>query len=368
MTSYRAHAFAPQTGARTHAGTLRVEGGFLHFDSSTAPGKIPLADVTMRRGGHNDEQIFFEHSEFPGWSLYSSDPGLLDDPVLLADPRFAHLARAVKKGRRSIPFPVLFFAGLLGLILGAFLLLWVQKDRIVESIADKVPISWEVSVGEQAFAQFQREGTLLVDSEWEPQVEEITSRLLPAVQSSGYEFKFHIMQDTNVNAFALPGGNVVILTGLLEHADTAEEVAGVLAHEIAHVTRRHSLRNIIKSAGLIVFVQALLGDMSGLAGVAVEGSRYLLQQKFSRDFEREADDTGWEYLVQAGIDPRGMTRFFEKLRELSAASGMDAMEGSLSLLSTHPASQERIERLTAKWEATENRGRFKPLPAWPKNR
>jgi predicted Zn-dependent protease len=141
-------------------------------------------------------------------------------------------------------------------------------------------------------------------------------------------------------------------------------VAGVLAHELAHVTRRHSLRNIIKSAGLIITLQALIGDMSGLFGIAAEGSRYLLQQKFSRDFEREADDTGWDYLVAANIDPRGMTRSFEKIRDMIAASDMAVMEGTLALANTHPTSQERIDRLTKKWEATANKENFVDLGKW----
>jgi beta-barrel assembly-enhancing protease len=362
---YHAHAFAPQTGAKTHQGTLRVESGFIVFDSPTAPGRLPFSDATIRRGGHNNEQIFFEHPRFPGWSIYSSDPALLKDPALLADPRFARLARGVEKTRKAVPFPVILALGLMTILFGGLVFLWLQKDRIVEYIARQIPISWEVSIGDQAFEQFRQSGQIVTNSSWAPHVASITSRLLPSVESTGYNFRFHIMQDTNVNAFAMPGGNVVILTGLLEQAENGEEVAGVLAHEIAHVTHRHSLRNIIKSAGLIIFIQAAFGDMSGLAGVAVEGSRYLLQQKFSRDFEREADDAGWTYLLAGEIDPRGMTRFFGKLKEMAAAQGAEAMEGALSLLSTHPASVERIERLEKKWRETENKDGFKPLPRWP---
>ena len=206
---------------------------------------------------------------------------------------------------------------------------------------------------------------MLTNSVWDGPVSNITARLLPVVKDSGYEFKFHIMDDTNVNAFAIPGGHVVILTGLLEAADSGEEVAGVLAHEMAHVTRRHSLRNIVKSAGLLIILQAALGDTSGLLGLATEASRFLLQQKFSRDFEREADETGWTYLVQAQVDPRGMTRFFEKLRDLMAESDTAAMEGALALANTHPTSQERIDRLNGKWEQTKNKTEFEKLPAWP---
>lgn len=365
MSSYRAHAFAPEFGAKVHAGQIRFESGFVLFESPSHSGRLPILNMRFRRGGHNNEQIFFEHPEYPGWSVYSSDPNLLKEPALAGDPHFQKLARGVARSRKAIPLPVLIAGVFLLLLFGGLLLLWMQKDRIVEAIADRIPISWEEKVGDQAFEQVRRSGTLLTNSIWQTNVNEIVARLLPTVQSSGYTFKFHVMQDTNVNAFAMPGGNVVILTGLLEHAEKGEEVAGVLAHELAHVTRRHSLRNIIKSSGLLVLIQSLLGDTSGLVAIAAEGSRYLLEQKFSRDFEREADDTGWTYLLAANIDPRGLTRFFEKMKILVQQSGMEVMEGSLSLLNTHPASQERIDRLQAKWQAAKEK-EFVPLSPWPK--
>jgi Zn-dependent protease with chaperone function len=365
MNAYRAHAFSPETGARVHTGSLRVDSGVLKFESATVQAEFPLHSVAIRCGGHSDEQVFFEDPARPGWSIYSSDPALLMDPVLLGDPRFQKIAQRVDRSRRAIPFPVLAGLVLVLLFCAGLGLIWLQKDRIVDFAADRIPVSWEEKLGEQAFAQVRAQGELLTNSAWQPHVDGIVKRLLPTVEQSGYTFQFHIMADTNVNAFAMPGGYVVILTGLLERAESAEEVAGVLAHELAHVTRRHSLRNIIKSAGLIVTIQALFGDVSGIAAIALEGSRFLMQQKFSRDFEREADDTGWSYLLAADIDPRGMTRFFEKMKQLAQEMGAGAMEGSLSLLSTHPASQERIERLEAKWRDVERKDRFVPLPPWP---
>src|SRR5688572_13959075 len=364
--TYKANAFAPQTQARLNSGTLRVTPAGLRFESPTVSETLPLPGLVVRRGGHNNEEVFFEHPELPGWSIYSSDPALSRDPTLCGNPAFARLFKAVERSRRSTPTPVIIGLALLALLFGGLVLLWTQKDRIAAYIAEKIPIEWEAKFGDQVFAQFDDE-TILTNSAWAGAVSNITSRLLPVVEKSGYEFKFHIKQDTNVNAFAIPGGHVVILTGLLEHADSAEEVAGVLAHEIAHVTRRHSLRNIIKSAGLLVVLQAVLGDTSGLFGMAAEASRYLLEQKFSRDFEREADDTGWAYLVEANIDPRGMTRFFEKLKQLVADSGMAVMENSLSLVNTHPASQERIDRLTSKWEQLPKKSQFASFGRWSKS-
>jgi beta-barrel assembly-enhancing protease len=366
LNLYKANAFAPETKSKPNPGTLTVSSAGLRFESPTVTGTLPLNGLVVRRGGHNDEQIFFEHPEFPGWSIYTSDAAIGAEPALASIHAFAREIRAVERSRKSTPKPVIFGLVFLALLFVGVILLWTQKDRIAERVAERIPISWEQKFGDRMFEHFEQDGTILTNSAWAPAVSNITTRLLPAVSKSGYDFNFHIKQDTNINAFAMPGGHVVILTGLLEHADSAEEVAGVLAHEIAHVTRRHSLRNIVKSAGLLVVLQAAVGDASGLLAMAADASRYLLEQKFSRDFEREADDNGWSYLVESNIDPRGMTRFFEKLKKLTANSPVGAMEDSLSLINTHPATQERIDRLTEKWNQLPKKSGFADLGKWSK--
>ena len=361
----RASAFAPQLNNRFVAGALAIDASAVHFRSEPASIALPLDGLQIRRGGHNDEQIFFEHADFPGWSIFSSDDNLPRHPVLLSHPEFARTLRSVDRSRVATPLIVKLGLAAAAAFVLALLLLFMARDRIVEAIVNKIPLSWEQSLGAQVFQQIQAEGKLVENSEWEPRVNDITSRLLPIVEETGYDFQFHIQQDTNINAFAIPGGHVVILTGLLESAQSAEEVAGVLAHEIAHVTRRHSVRNIVKSAGLLVLVQALFGDSSAAIGALAEGSAMLLQQRFSRDFERGADDTGWVYLIEANIDPRGMTRFFETLKESIEQSSGAAAESTLSLLSTHPTTSERIERLEQKWETLNKKTGFVEFDDWP---
>ena len=331
------------------------------FESEASSITFPLKSLHVHAGGHNNEQLFLEHPAFPGWAIVSSDPQLVHDPLLWGRPEFAAHLRKVQKSRNRVPLPVVLGLALLAFFLGLVLLLVWQKDRIVNLVVDRIPVSWEETLGDQVFQQIAAEGKIVEDSEWEPAVAEITARLLPLVSQSGYNFRFHIMQDTNVNAFAIPGGNVVILTGLLEAADSAEEVAGVVAHEIAHVTERHSLRQMLQSAGLWVIVTALFGDTTGIAAVVTEGSQFLLRQGFSRDFEREADERGWDYLLAAKIDPRGLTAFFEELKEIQGEAGMD----SFAFLNTHPATGERIEHLERRWAELPDKRGFVPFQHWP---
>jgi beta-barrel assembly-enhancing protease len=166
------------------------------------------------------------------------------------------------------------------------------------------------------------------------------------------------VEDATLNAFAMPGGNVVLHSGLLMAAGSPEEIAGVLAHEIAHVTQRHSIRGILSSAGMFLLVQTLLGDVTGVVAVLADNSAFLMNRSFSRDFEREADAHGWDYLLAANIRPAGMIELFERLEreeerqreKMRDVIPVDAGGGALQAMSTHPSTQERMDTLRKKWE------------------
>lgn len=209
------------------------------------------------------------------------------------------------------------------LLIGA--IVW-QHDRIAAWAVDLVSIEQEAKFGEIIFSQ-QKAGLKLVEGPALEMVKDIGGRL---TANSRHKFQFFVTEDNAVNAYAMPGGFVVMHTGLLRKADTPEEVAGVLAHEVQHVEQRHSLRRIAQSLGLTAALSLLMGDMSGLASLGGD----LLQLKFSRDHETEADREGLKVLVAANINPVGMRDFFGKLAEDSKLD--------LGFLSTHPASAERM--------------------------
>jgi predicted Zn-dependent protease len=110
-----------------------------------------------------------------------------------------------------------------------------------------------------------------------------------------------------------------------------------------------------------LLIRALLGDAEGLLAAAGNTSQFLLNQSFSRDFEREADEVGWDYLVSAGIDPRGMLDFFDTMKREQEKSATGRAANLLPILSTHPATDERMHRLRDKWQAMPNKDAFRPL-------
>jgi predicted Zn-dependent protease len=293
----------------------------------------------------------FQHPLRPGWVLATSDRLVLDELALTADKDVQTQLAGARK--RKLAVTKFFVAGgvLLFVIAAAILLLFFMKSALARTVASRLPASWEQQFGDAAMESVRKQMKIIESSKWEPQLDAIRARLLPGVTNTTFPIHIHVAEAAELNAFAMPGGHIVVFTGLLKAVDRTEELAGVLAHEIAHITERHVLRKMIESLGLVLVLQSLFGDTSGLLAVATEGSELLLQQKFSRDFEREADDVGWRYLVTANIDPRGMIDFFKKLEAEATKAG----SVELSLLATHPPTTERINRLEAKWKALGNR-------------
>jgi predicted Zn-dependent protease len=168
-------------------------------------------------------------------------------------------------------------------------------------------------------------------------------RLTEQIPNNPYEFDVTVVKSDVINAFALPGGYVVVFTGLMKKAESGEEVAGVLSHELNHVLQRHGLERIVKSLGLLTVAAIVLGNQQGLVGMMKQLGVELLTLKFGREQETEADLTGLQLLQRAKIDPSGMIRFFERLAEKD--------QGRIEWLSTHPMSTARAERLKAELAA-----------------
>jgi predicted Zn-dependent protease len=215
-------------------------------------------------------------------------------------------------------------------------LLWWQADTIVGAAVDRIPVSWEEQLGESAFEQLTRGAALLAEGPAVDAVNAIGGRLTDQIDAP-YVFRWHVVDDPQVNAFAVPGGHVVVFTGLLRAADTPEEVAGVLAHEVQHVVLRHSVYGLVRSLGWSATIKILFGSSGPLSGVGQLADQ-LGSLTFSREQETAADMEGLALLQRAKVDPRGMVTFFEKLSH---------SESGIALLSTHPMSADRANRLRA---------------------
>ncbi len=186
------------------------------------------------------------------------------------------------------------------------------------------------------------------DAELNYYVNNLGTRLTSVAEGIHFPFKFVIVNSPEINAFALPSGVIVLNRGLLELADDEEEVAAVLAHEIAHVTQRHIARFYQKSKGLTLktalgtLAAIIASSYSAQAGQAALVSTLAAQQReilsFTRDNEKEADRIGRNILLRAGYSTQAMQRFFEKLKRQSLVDAKHANE----FLQTHPLPDSRI--------------------------
>jgi beta-barrel assembly-enhancing protease len=176
----------------------------------------------------------------------------------------------------------------------------------------------DVQLGRELAAQVDRQVPLLRDSEVQAYVARIGRRLAAQPEAGRFPYTFRVTADRGVNAFALPGGPIYINRGLIQAVDNEAQLAGVIAHEIAHVALRHSTNQASK-ARLIQIPAMLAGGASGhgLAGqlarmgIGLGANSVLL--KFSRTAERDADLLGARMMARAGYNPLEMARFFEKL-------------------------------------------------------
>ncbi|HKO49520.1 MAG TPA: M48 family metallopeptidase, partial [Polyangiaceae bacterium] len=168
-------------------------------------------------------------------------------------------------------------------------------------------------------------------------IEELAQPLLDSARPLPFEIRFRVVDDSAVNAFALPGGFVVVNRGLLEAAQSGEEIAGVLGHEIQHAVLRHGTRRMLRDMGGALALSLFFGG-SDLQDYAAVGSR-LTGLKYDRAEESEADQQGVALLLRAQIDPSGLAHFFERLSK-------DDLHPP-EILSTHPDPGNRALEIRA---------------------
>jgi predicted Zn-dependent protease len=215
---------------------------------------------------------------------------------------------------------------------------------VVDFAVEQIPVEMEVELGKAAAGQQLGDMQVCSAAPVNQAIDEMGKRLVEGLGETPYTYRFVVVDIPDVNAFALPGGYIFINWGLVEKAETADQVAGVVAHEIQHAVARHGLRNVIARAGIWMLVGALLGDLQGVGGLIAGGAGELAALSFSREQEDEADRLGLDLLYAAHFDPSGMPQFFEKLKEEQAKLGLDFP----SFMSSHPDTDARISNLQAK--------------------
>ncbi|MEW6292103.1 MAG: M48 family metalloprotease [Pseudomonadota bacterium] len=206
----------------------------------------------------------------------------------------------------------------------------------------------ERRLGERYMVEIRRDPAYVHDPEVADYINQLGQKLAGHVDGARLSFEFFVVRDALLNAFALPGGYVGVHTGLILAARSESELAGVLAHEISHVTQSHLARMFgnqsqAQLASLLSLAVALLAARSNpdvAVGAALAGQAGVIQNQlnYSRDFEREADRLGLDLMEKGGFDTRGMASFFERMLQFGRLYENNAP----GYLRTHPLTTERI--------------------------
>lgn len=307
------------------------------FESSVET--VPLDRLAVKSGGFDHDHLVLSWTaDGDERQMYVKEPVVIASLRALVHPEVSrHIDRSIKGATRARQVTKMWIWITMASIVAVLAGLWIVSDVLVRMAVNRIPIEWERTLGESARQQVLMGQRVITEGPAVKAVSTMTRRLTDQLPGSPYRFEITVVRNETVNAMALPGGSVIVYAGLLKHADSPEEVAGVLAHELSHVVLRHGMESMVQSVGLMTVVMVVLGNQQGLIGALERLGMQITTLQFSREKETAADLHGLHLLHQANISPAGMIAFFERLAK---------DEGTpMALLSTHPMSAERAARL-----------------------
>ena len=326
-----------RTPARQRAQIRLMRGGLEVSTESGATLWWPYGEVRQTQGSYAGEQVRLERG------------GDLPEALLVADADFLASLHGISPevasrfhdpGRRRRRVALTVLAAIAVVAIAAGLYVWGIPAAAAVAAA-RVPVSWEERFGRSIVEHLVPAGKACAEPTRQRIIDDIVKALIAPLPRTPYTFRVTVVDDPTVNALAAPGGFIVVFRGLLERTRTPEELAGVLAHEIQHVLQRHATKALVQHVSTGLLFTALTGDVSGVMAYGLESARVLATLRYSRAAEEEADAGGMRLLLAARIDPAGMIAFFEGMEKRRGEA-----PGLLTYLSTHPAPEERVARLT----------------------
>ncbi len=286
--------------------------------------------------------VLLSHAATPGATLFVGDRGF----VVALTAKASHLTASRQRWRVALPLMVACAAIVL---IGVGL--WAADVSPTRTVARLLPTDVRQSLGRQVVTSLSQGRSACRTPEGSAALKRLTERL--SAGTGGARFSVSVLDWDLVNAFAAPGEQIILTRALIEQAKSPDEVAGVLAHEMGHGLELHPESAIVRAIGLSAAVDLMLGGSSGtLANIGI----LLAQLGYSRVAEREADAHAVRILRSASIAARGFGDFFERLETKRAENATGAKGESkgdrvgtrlLTIMSTHPATEERIAMVRA---------------------
>jgi beta-barrel assembly-enhancing protease len=322
--------------ARDHTVTLSTDGRNLLFSGdSVITTQWPLAGLHPVDALAVGQPFRLTHDSKPGARLIVRDSNFIAD-LLKKSP---HL-----KGGYSKSDVGNIFGWTLGGLATVAGLAYFSMTFLPDHVAKILPDSWRNRVGHEMELAVVEGARVCSTPKGDSALGALISNLAQGAPDMP-PIGVHVYDVPIMNAFAVPGGNIIMTRELLEKADAPEEIAGVLAHEIGHVFHRHPEAQLVRLTGMEVLGSLFTGQQGGNMTSNLAFLATLLS--YSRGAEAEADAYARETLTKASIDPLGLKRFFEKVLKLEAAMKMDnqTFKAIGNLFATHPGTEERIKEI-----------------------
>ena len=351
-----------ESGGEIIDGTITLDRTHFYFNGPSLELRIRLAQLGIIMEEVEEGRIRFADELNPIWEIACEDLSILESRLLLGMAHTRYQIRAYR-GKREYNRHLrlaLYFVGGFAVVA---LLFYLAIGLMVQSLLARIPPAWEKQIGSQAMDELKQEVVFVQQPKLRAKLDWAVAPLLKSLPNGGTNYEFYLIEHPLPNAFALPGGYVVVTTSLLELADRPEEIAGVISHEVAHVTRKHGFRMIISSAGPYLIFKLFSESGSGLLGMLGSGSGLLASQSFSQEYELEADATGWQTMVNAHLDPRGLPDMLKKLQNVYESYNFS--EHEFQAFSSHPPTNKRIRVLEAKWKKLKDTSNFQHYPPDP---
>jgi Zn-dependent protease with chaperone function len=259
-------------------------------DVKVLPSDERTAPLRITRRSDNEPRLVVADPQFRA-ALFRQTPAL--------DPQHGRVRRTFALTAGSLATAA---------VLGAAL--WFGLPLVAKPVADLIPHSVEARLGERIFTALIGKKDVCEDPDGQDALDVLVQRVLAGVEEP-VDIVVEVVDSPIVNAVALPGGHIVIFSGLLNKVESADEVSGVLAHEIGHIIHRHSMQALVRHLAVTMVVTVFTGNDWGLGSAA----QLLLQNAYSREAEAEADATGVAALDRAGLRAGGLATFFTRLEK-----------------------------------------------------
>ena len=205
---------------------------------------------------------------------------------------------------------------------------------LAERLAKKVPVSYEEQLGDALFDTL-KEG-FIIDEKMTAYINGFFSEMKI---STNYNIRITVVKENAVNAFAMPGGNMIVYDKILTGMDSYEELAALLSHEFTHINEKHTTRSLFRQLGSTIFLSVILGDVGAIANTVIRNADNLKGLNYSRGLEKEADINGLKILSERKIDCNGFINLFELLKKETQQTATQPAEWA----SSHPDLDKRID-------------------------